>query len=135
MSLAQERMAQDEIMEVRIDKWLWAARFFKTRSLAKNAVESGKVHIDGQKAKPSKNVAIGMVISVRQGLESKTLTVTALSDQRKAAPDAALLYEESFESQQKRELIKQAARHLPKPPSERPNKKQRRELVSFKKNY
>ncbi|MDF2940167.1 MAG: RNA-binding domain protein [Gammaproteobacteria bacterium] len=120
-------------MEVRLDKWLWAARFFKTRSMTKAAIEGGKVHIDGQKAKPSKNLSIGMVLTIKQGLEKKTVIIKSLSDQRRSATEAALLYEETEDSLQKREDLKEANRFMPKFESEgRPNKKQRRQLLKFK---
>ena len=71
--------------KVRIDKWLWAARFFKTRALAKNAIENGKVHINGQKPKPSRMLDVGETLTVRQGYDEKILEVVALSDQRRGA--------------------------------------------------
>ncbi|HAL43151.1 MAG TPA: RNA-binding protein, partial [Gammaproteobacteria bacterium] len=67
---------------VRIDRWLWAARFFKTRSLAKSAVEGGKVHLDGQRTKPAKELRAGQTISIRRGSLQQTIVVEALSDQR-----------------------------------------------------
>jgi len=77
--------------KVRIDKWLWAARFFKTRSLAKQAIEGGKVQCDGQRAKASKEIMIDTVLSIRQGWDIKEVLVIDLSDQRRGAPEAALL--------------------------------------------
>ena len=68
--------------EVRLDKWLWAARFYKTRSIAKAMIEGGKVHYNGQRAKVSKNVEIGAMIKLRQGSDEKEIEVIALSDQR-----------------------------------------------------
>ena len=73
---------------VRIDKWLWAARFFKTRSLAKTAIEGGKIQIDGVKAKASRQLELGAILTIRQGLDTKTVVVSALSDQRRGAPEA-----------------------------------------------
>jgi ribosome-associated heat shock protein Hsp15 len=120
---------------IRLDKWLWAARFFKTRNLAKAAVEGGKVHADGVRAKPSKMVSVGLTLSIRQGDSEKTVIVKALSEQRKGAAEAALLYEETTESIQKREHLaamhKLASAHALDSPT-RPNKKQRRELLRFK---
>ncbi|MDP3517156.1 MAG: S4 domain-containing protein, partial [Pseudohongiella sp.] len=81
--------------KVRLDKWLWAARLFKTRALAKEAVEGGKISIDGHKPKPGKEIASGTVLSVRQGWDEKTLLVIGLSEQRRSAPEAQLLYTES----------------------------------------
>ncbi len=74
---------------VRLDKWLWAARFFKTRALAKKAIEGGKVHYDGARVKTSKNVELGALIRVPQGWDIFEVEVTALSDQRRGAPRGA----------------------------------------------
>ncbi len=68
---------------VRLDKWLWAARFYKTRSIARNMVDGGKVHYNGQRSKPSKIVELGAVIALRQGNEEKTVTIERISDQRR----------------------------------------------------
>lgn len=89
--------------EVRLDKWLWAARFYKTRSLARNMVEGGKVHYNGQRAKPSKSVEIGAQITLRQGHDEKTIIIEKISDQRRGAPEAQQLYRETAESITKRE--------------------------------
>ena len=119
--------------EVRLDKWLWAARFYKTRSIAKAMIEGGKVHYNGQRAKVSK--AVGAMIKLRQGNEEKEVEVLALSDQRRGAPEAQLLYQETEKSVKQREAIAFArkANALSMPhPDRRPNKKERRELVKFK---
>lgn len=116
---------------VRIDKWLWAARFFKTRSLAKAAIEGGKVHIDGQRCKASKEVTVGMVLRIRQGWDEKTVEVLALSDQRRGAPEAALLYRETEESERARLRAaeqRRLSREAWAQPPTRPNKKDRRAL-------
>lgn len=121
--------------EVRLDKWLWAARFYKTRSIAKAMIEGGKVHYNGQRAKVSKAVEIGATIKLRQGNEEKEVEVLALSDQRRGAPEAQLLYQETEKSVKQREAIAFAckANALSMPhPDRRPNKKERRELVKFK---
>lgn len=120
---------------VRLDKWLWAARFYKTRSIAKAMIEGGKVHYNGQRAKTSKEVEIGAMIKLRQGNDEKEIIVTALSDQRRGAPEAQLLYQETEKSVKQREAIALArkANALSMPhPDRRPNKKERRELVKFK---
>lgn len=83
-------MAADTAVRVRLDKWLWAARFFKTRSLAKAAIEGGKVQINGQRAKPSKEIEQGVTLTIHQGWEEKTVVVAALSEQRRGAAEAAL---------------------------------------------
>ena len=84
--------------EVRLDKWLWAARFYKTRSIAKAMIEGGKVHYNGQRAKVSKTVEVGAMIKLRQGNDEKEIEVIALSDQRRGAPEAQLLYQETAQS-------------------------------------
>ncbi len=121
--------------KVRIDKWLWAARFFKTRSLAKQALEGGKVHCDGQRVKASKDLQVGMELTIRQGWDEKTVLVVALSDQRRGAPEAAALYKETEASVAKREEEaerRKALRGLDLGPVQRPNKKQRRQIHRFR---
>jgi ribosome-associated heat shock protein Hsp15 len=92
---------------LRLDKWLWAARFFKTRSLAAEAVSGGKVHYKGQRVKPSRSVEIGAEVQVTLGPIEKVVIVRGLSAQRRPAPEAAKLYEETEESRQRREAIVQ----------------------------
>lgn len=119
---------------VRLDKWLWAARFYKTRSIARNMVDGGKVHYNGQRSKPSKIVELGAVITLRQGNEEKTVTIEKVSDQRRGAPEAQTLYSETAESIVKREqhaLQRKLNAHNPSP-ERRPDKKQRRDLIKFK---
>ncbi|MCG6659734.1 ribosome-associated heat shock protein Hsp15 [Halomonas campisalis] len=120
---------------VRLDKWLWAARFFKTRALAKKAIEGGKVHYNGARAKTSKAVELGAIVRVPQGWDIWEVEVVALSDQRRGAPEARELYRETPESAQRREreadarrLTNQAMQH----PLKRPDKKQRRDIRRFK---
>ncbi|MCE0733623.1 ribosome-associated heat shock protein Hsp15 [Halomonas sp. G15] len=122
---------------VRLDKWLWAARFFKTRGLAKKAIEGGKVHYNGARAKTSKTVEVGAIIRVPQGWDILEVEVIALSDQRRGAPEARALYRETEESVARREreaearrLTNQAMQH----PLKRPDKKQRREIQRFQRN-
>lgn len=120
---------------VRLDKWLWAARLFKTRSLAKAAIEGGRVQVNGQRPKPAKEIEVGAELTVRQGWELKTLTVVALSDQRRGAPEAAGLYLETEASRARRERLaaeRRAAHETLQLPAERPNKRQRRQLVRFR---
>jgi ribosome-associated heat shock protein Hsp15 len=119
---------------IRLDKWLWAARFYKTRSVARNMVDGGKVHYNGQRSKPSKIVEIGATITLRQGNEEKTIIVEQLSEQRRGAPEAQTLYRETNESIAKRErqaLVRKLNAHNPSP-ERRPDKKQRRDLLKFK---
>ena len=120
---------------VRLDKWLWAARFYKTRTIAKTMIEGGKIHYNGQRAKVSKIVELGALIKLRQGNEEKEVEVLALSDQRRGAPDAQLLYRETETSLKKREEIAWARKNnaLSMPhPALRPNKQERRNLLKFK---
>ena len=99
-------MKESEDLKFRLDKWLWAARFFKTRALAADAVDSGKVHVDGQRAKTAKEVRIGMKLQIRRGGEELEVEVRGLSVQRRGAPEAALLYQETEESRRRREDAK-----------------------------
>ena len=120
---------------VRLDKWLWAARFFKTRAVARDMVQSGKVQYNGQRTKPGKHVELGAMIKVPAGWDNREIKVLGLSDKRLSAPLAQALFEETAESVTKREE-NQAARkmnafHSPKP-DHRPDKKQRRQIIKFK---
>ena len=121
--------------KIRIDKWLWAARFFKTRGLAKKAIEGGKVKVDGQRPKVSKEIIVGMLITVRQGWDEKIVEVTGLSDQRRGAPEAALLYSETSESIEQRENLavqRKQANAIAGQGEGRPTKKQRRQIHRFR---
>lgn len=120
----------------RMDKWLWAARFFKTRSLAKDAIEGGKVHCEGQRVKVSKEVNIGLILTIRQGFEDKTVKVTALSEVRRGAAEAQALYEETLDSVAKREdhAAQRKAQNLAHP-DHRPNKKERRQIHKFQDSW
>ena len=121
--------------KVRLDKWLWAARFFKTRSLAKAAIESGKVHLDGQRVKVSKEISVNDKLQIRQGWDEKDIVVKQLSEQRRGAPEAQLLYEETAESIARREAqaqARKAAGGMLDHPAQRPSKLQRRQLHRFK---
>lgn len=118
---------------VRIDKWLWAARFFKTRSIAKAAIEGGKVHFDGERVKVSKEVRVGMELTIQQGFEKKTVIIKAISNMRGPAPIAQQLYEETEVSLAKRELLaSQRKLHNLARPDHRPSKKDRRQISRFK---
>lgn len=121
--------------KIRLDKWLWAARLFKTRALAREMVQAGKVHYNGQRSKPGKVVEIGAMLTVAAGWDTKELQVQGLSDKRLSAPLAQQLYEETAASVKKREENQQARKlqtfHNPKPEG-RPDKKQRRQIIKFK---
>ena len=123
--------------KVRLDKWLWAARFFKTRALAKAAIEGGKVQHRGERCKPGKEPKIGDEYLIRTGFDERTVRVLALSDVRRGAPEAQLLYQETEESIARRE---EAARQrkagaLGIETDGRPTKKQRRQIHRFLDDY
>ena len=121
-----------ENISIRLDKWLWAARFYKTRAIAKAAIDGGKVTYCGTKAKPGKIVQIGAFIRLRQGFDEKTVEVIALSDRRQSATIAQTLYKETEESVLKREEITRL-RKLSAPSTQgKPDKKQRRQIHRFK---
>ncbi len=121
--------------QVRLDKWLWAARFFKTRALAKKAIEGGKVHYQGERPKPSRKVELDTCLKIRQGWDEKTVIVTGLSEQRRGAQEASLLYRETKESLERRAVNSEQRKLLRSnnPGAvKRPTKKQRRQIVQFK---
>ena len=119
---------------VRLDKWLWAARFFKTRSMAANAVDGGKVRVDGDRVKTAKEVKVGMLVNIRNKDFEIECEVIGLSNVRRCAPEAALLYAETEASRQKRENAKithetdHAARERG---AGRPTKRQQRDIKKF----
>jgi len=119
---------------VRLDKWLWAARFYKTRAIAKQAIDGGKVQLEGGRSKPSKEIEVGMEISLRQGFDEKTVVVRQLSEQRCGAPQAQLLYEETADSLTNRERLAEQRKAQPQymQTAGKPNKKERRLLHRFK---
>lgn len=120
---------------VRLDVWLWAARFYKTRTLCKNAIDDGHVKIDGEAAKPSKQVTIGMRVRVKQGTTLREVAVLGLSDERRGAPEAQQLYSETTESLARREQEQHARQAAGGVVGEgRPSKKFRRAVVQFKKS-
>ncbi len=124
-----------ESTSVRLDKWLWAARFFKTRALAKAAIEGGKVHYNGARAKPGRAVEVGAMLRLRKGFEEMTVEVLALSEHRGPAPVARELYRETEESQSQRERnaeMRRQSRLAQVVPDQKPTKKQRRDLQRLK---
>lgn len=127
-------MHEGEADRVRIDKWLWAARFYKTRALSAEAVEAGKVQVNGERVKPAKTLKRGDSLTVRNGPFMWTITVRAAGDRRGSAVEAAKLYEESMESRKAREQTAETikAERLSNPfPKGRPTKKQRRQIHRF----
>ncbi|HKS34857.1 MAG TPA: ribosome-associated heat shock protein Hsp15 [Enterobacteriaceae bacterium] len=128
-------MKEKQDQAVRLDKWLWAARFYKTRALAREMVEGGKVHYNGQRSKPGKAVELNAVLTLRQGNDDRTVVIVGISEQRRPANEATALYEETLESIEKREKMAQARKlnALTMPhPDRRPDKKERRDLMKFK---
>jgi ribosome-associated heat shock protein Hsp15 len=128
------KSGSNDLSRVRIDKWLWAARFYKTRAIAKQAIEGGKVQLEGSRSKPSKEIEVGAEIRLRQGTDEKTVIVKVLSDQRRGAPEASLLYEETKESIDHREKLAIQRKSQPShwQVSGKPNKKDRRLIHRFK---
>lgn len=120
-----------EMTTVRLDKWLWAARFFKTRSLASEAVDTGKVKVGGEKVKPARSVRVGDELAIDNGAETWKVAVLGLSDKRGAAPVARLLYAETPASIARREQLAEERKLFREPGSTikgRPTKRDRRQL-------
>ena len=126
----------ETLPKIRLDKWLWAARFYRTRTIAKEAIESGKVNLFGHRVKVSKDISVGDVLTIRQGSANhytqKTVKVLALSASRGNATVATTLYQETAESESQRAFFAEQKKlaNLARP-DHRPNKKQRRQLVRF----
>jgi len=124
-------MSSDEIVRVRLDKWLWAARFFKTRALAANAIATGKVEVNGERAKRSKQLQVGDELHIRLGPYHHVITVRGVSEHRGPASVAAGLYSESDEARKAREAMQiqvKAAQAVPGYDRGRPSKKDRRDI-------
>lgn len=122
---------------IRLDKWLWAARFYKTRKLATDAINGGKVHVNGQRTKPGKDIKVGTEIVINKNGYTWDISVTALTPQRRSAKDAVLLYEESPESHAKRQQQIQLEREQKElfgysGIDHKPDKKERRLIHRFK---
>ncbi len=133
-------MKSEQTMDCqRIDKWLWVARFFKTRKLAAEAVSGGKVHLEGRRIKPSKLIRINSCLKIGKGEFEYVVTIVGLNHQRRPAKEAVTLYKESTDSRDKREQLALQLREIRI--SERgirgegrPNKKQRRSIIKFRQN-
>lgn len=122
-------------MGIRVDKWLWAARFFKTRSLAKKYVEGGHIKLNGQRIKPAREVQLGDCLQIQKGELQWTVNVTGLAEKRASAKIAAGLYVETDASRQAREeqaAMRRALRASQAAPARKPDKKQRRQLLRVK---
>ncbi|MCK7544330.1 ribosome-associated heat shock protein Hsp15 [Marinobacter bryozoorum] len=129
------RQADADNARVRLDKWLWAARFFKTRSLAREAIEGGKVHYNDQRCKPGKTVETGATVKLRLGWQEKIVIIDGISDKRRGAPEAQTLYHETEDSIRRREDLawqRKTMQAAQLPPARRPSKKDRRDLQKFR---
>ena len=126
--------ASDAAVKVRLDKWLWAARFYKTRAIARQAIEGGKVRCEGFRAKPGKTVEPGLTIRLQQGDFEREVIVEGVRNDRRPAPEAQLLYRETEASIRQREEQAASRKTQPArwPPASRPTKKQRRDIRRFK---
>ena len=115
----------------RLDKWLWSARFYKTRSLAVDAINGGHVHVNGQRIKPAKTIRVGDEIEISKGQYHWRFEVTALAQRRGPAEEARQLYLEDVNSIQQRENLRAEKKLLSPAPSKRPDKRQRRRIIRF----
>ena len=123
---------------MRIDKWLWAARFFKTRSIASDAVDGGHVEVNGERAKPSKQVKGGDELRIRVNQNTFVVHVRGLAERRGPASEAQQLYEETIESRAERERLAEQRRLAPSPSYDeggRPTKRDRRDMSRVKRRY
>lgn len=123
---------------VRLDKWLWAARFYKTRSLARNAINAGKVYVNGHRIKPSRVLAINDTLIIEKGQYRWTVTVSGLSEKRSSAMIAQQLYaetEESFHTRQDIISSKKLLRATDPTPYKRPDKRTRRKIQKLKREH
>lgn len=129
-------LTSERVERMRIDKWLWAARFFKTRTLAREAVELGRVRVSGERTKPSREIRIGDVLQILRAQERFEVQVAGLSEVRGPAPVAQTLYEETEQSKEKRERIAEMKRFSEEPATSirkgRPTKRDARKLREFK---
>jgi len=120
---------------VRLDKWLWAVRLYKTRSLAKEAVEGGKVRYNSQRCKPGRLVELGATLTLRLGWQEQVIVVDDISERRRGAPEAQMLYHETEDSVKKREDLARQRKTMQASqltPARRPSKKDRRDLQRFR---
>ena len=132
------RIMMDSTDKQRLDKWLWAARFYKTRSLASQAIDGGKVHVNGERAKSSRTIKIGDCSSVSRDQLKMDVVIRGLNMQRRSATEAQQLYEETVESIARREQIKEVNKLLDNmmtQPARKPGKKDRRQIAKFRDDY
>lgn len=128
----------EEVQSVRLDKWLWAARFFKSRSLATDAIELGRVHVNGSRVKPARSIKVGEKVQIQRGHERLEVFVRFLSDVRRSASLAQLLYDETLESRAAREEASERRKLFSEPAQGirkgRPTKRDRRQIERFAKD-
>lgn len=132
---ASDKNTPTSLPSARLDKWLWAARFYRTRAIAKQMIDGGKVFYNGQRTKSGKAVSIGDVIKIRQGFDEKEVEVLSLADKRRDATFAQTLYKEtdkSIETREKNSLARKQGILLSPASDTKPDKKQRRKLREFK---
>lgn len=136
MNKSKNQSPESDTAHIRLDKWLWAARFYKTRSLATEAIKGGKVHLNGQRVKPSHTAEIGHSVRIKKEAIEQTVIITELSGKRGPAKVAQTLYEETQESIERREKLlqerKAAYAGMPQHAVKRPSKKDRRKIIQFK---
>ena len=126
----------DGLTALRLDKWLWAARFFKTRQLAVDAVNGGHVHVNDERVKPARTVRPGDVLRIRKGVDTWKVTVIALNDKRRPAKEAVLLYQEDEHQREEREQqIEMRKLHGVNVPVRKPDKRERRKIEEFKQGW
>lgn len=125
----------ESLEKIRLDKWLWTARFFKTRQLASEAISGGKVHLNGQRTKPGKEIKTGSRLRIHKGALEWNIEVTGICKQRRPASEAKTLYSESEESIQKREQLSMQLREMrafeAQQSDHKPNKRERRQIHRF----
>jgi ribosome-associated heat shock protein Hsp15 len=125
----------NELTEIRLDKWLWASRFFKTRAIAVESINGGRVHLNGVRVKPARVIRLDDELKITRGTERYHVVVKGLNDKRRPAKEAVLMYEETEESLQEREAAQELNRLQSaniKQPTHKPNKRERRVMDKFK---
>nr|CAA6829671.1 MAG: Ribosome-associated heat shock protein implicated in the recycling of the 50S subunit (S4 paralog) [uncultured Thiotrichaceae bacterium] len=126
----------EALSSVRLDKWLWAARFFKQRQMAVEAITGGHIHVNGDRVKPARPIRPGDELRIRKGVETWVVTVLGLNDKRRPAKEAVLLYQEDeHHKEQREENMEMRKLHGVNIPTRKPDKRQRRKLGEFKQNW
>lgn len=129
-------IGNETLRSLRLDKWLWAARFFKQRQLAVEAISGGHVHVNGDRVKPARPIRPGDELRIRKGAETWVVTVLGLNDKRRPAKEAVQLYQEDEHHREKREeQIEMRRLHGVNVPTRKPDKRERRKLDKFKQSW